>query len=566
MLPRRSAFWSFVLTLISVTIFFPTYRAQAESPWAMVGANSARTFQSTRSGPGEDIALLWKSQTPPDAEQFHYGPVYATVSESGSVFALSHNLYAFGPGGQLLYQKDLGPAYNAGTEVGVISGDTLYAGLVNTLHAFDVSGNELDEYTIPGPLNDFYFKTPAIAPDGEIILPMRKDDDSIGSACALANMWWVDGSLTWMFELGNLNILYPPAVNQNSIILVSTANLNDVYASETPASLLCFLSSGELFWRQDNIVLGMPLVDNANNLCLVRSSLDHREAGVIAMNMTTGAVEWEFTPSDLYYDDGINSGRGFPLAMDSAHGIYYAFWQRGWDDSSLAGVLTAINRDGALLWSNEWSNNRERRYSLMKHPIVDADGCVYIFYSYVQLEQGIEQSSVGCCDVFDSQGEEIAHEEFPSSSTDLNWSNCEPAVGPDNRIYMFAQDFDFPVTCSLYAFGKSSESTEARPKITTAGYGLSEVTDQGGSLSIEANVYHPQGASKISSVDVLINGQSTGYSLTRGDSPDEFSLELNIDAGMLAPGRFLLELMATDVNGNTSDIWPYFTVGAATAD
>ena len=492
------------------------------------------------------------------------------MAEDGTVFALDQDLYAYDRDGRLSFRRDLGPAYFYGTKVGVIDGDVVYAGLLNTLHAFNVSGTKIGEYTIPDLFDDFYFMTPAIGPDREIILPMRKGDESIGAPGAIASMWWVDGSLNWMFELGGLNLLYPPAVNRDGLIVVSVADLNDPFAAELQTSLLCFEPNGDLHWRNDNMALGVPLVDDVNGRVLIRASLDNREPSIVAFDLERGELAWEFAPGgDYSYDEDVNFGRGMPLALDTANGVCYAFWESYTWDSTESQLLTAIGPGGQLLWSSEWADNEERDYFLSRHPIIDADGFVYVFYSWGEYdEQGVEQRVVCCCEVFDPEGQMIAQNEYPSDSGGFSWLGCEPAIGPDRRIYMFAQDFDYPVTCSLYAFGTDSEPPpEYRPTILSAGYGLSHLTHaDGGLLTINANVHHPLGTSKIASVEVLINGQPTGFSLLHGESPGQYSLSVDIAPGMLSLGQFLLELVATDTDGKASDLWPYLTVASSGPD
>ena len=545
----------FVAVVVLFTLF--ACQALAEAPWAMVGASSARTNQSSWSGPGEEMRLVWKVPTE------HRGGLYATVAEDGTVFALDHNLYGYDKDGRLSFQEDIGPAYWYGTEVGLIDGNRVHAGLVNTLYTFGVGGGKISEYTIPDLSDDYYFMTPAIGIDGEIILPMRKSDSCIGAPGAIASIS-ADGGLNWMFELGGLNMLFPPSLTEDGKVILCVGDLNDPWADRTATSLLCLEPNGMLRWRQDNNAFGFPLVDNANGRVLVRANVEFKSWSVLAFDLETGDLDWESAPG-YFYDEDVNGGKGLPLALDSARGVCYAFWYSyTWDYTQ---VLTAIGPGGEVLWSNEWADNRERTYDLPSHPMVDGDGFVYVFYSWEEYEQGVQVRAVGCSEVFDPEGQMIAHNEYPSDSTWGFWSNCEPAIGPDSRIYMFAQDFDYPVTCSLYAFGTGSEpAPEYRPTILTAGYGLSGVTDSdGGLLTINASVHHPLGASNIASVDVLINGQPTGFSLLPGASRGEYSLSVEISPGMLSPGQFLLELVATDTEGHTSDVWPYFTVGRSSA-
>ncbi len=557
MFTNRTLLCSALAAVIALLAMGTISVALAEAPWAMVGANSARTNQSSFQGPGAEISLLWRVPTE------HEGALYATVAEDGTIFVLDHKLYAYDRDGRLSFQKDLVLDYYFGTEVGLIDGDRVYAGLVNTLYTFSMTGTTIGEYTIPDLSDNYYFLTPAIGPDREIILPMRKGDASIGAPGAMASMWWVDGSLNWMFELGGLNLLYPPAISQNGLIVVCVADLNDPFPTELPTSLLCFEPNGDLHWRNDNMALGTPMVDDVNGQVLTRASLDHREPSVVAFDLATGDLLWEFAPGDEYsYDEGWNDGIGCPLALDARSGNCYAFFDSY--EADHVQDLIAIDRDGHLAWSKEWADSTEVRFDLPTHPVIDADGLVYVFYSRTEYdEQGVPQRVVCCSDVFDATGALVTHKEYGAGPTNLSWAGCEPAIGPDNRIYMFDQDFDHPVTCCLYAFGPGSEPPpEYRPTILSAGYGLSNVTDaDGGLLTINANVYHPLGTSKIASVEVLLNGQPTGLVLLPTGTDGQYNLNTEVPPGLLPAGQFLLELVATDTESKVSDIWPYFTVG-----
>jgi len=534
MLRDRSRFCSSLLVVIVISITLFACQALAEAPWAMVGANSARTNQSAYQGPGEDMSLLWKVPTPHDTDALFYAGVHATVAEDGTVFSLDNALFGYDADGTMLFELSLGPIFSYGARAGVIHNGVVHAGLVNSLYTFSLNGNVVGQYIVPDSSEDYYFLTPALAPSGDIILPMRRVDDSIG-ADGLVSCVSVDRSTEWTLELGPL--LYPPAVAEDGSVIICTGDVNSL-AWGIPTTLYSFGADGTLNWRNEDMALGIPMVDDVNGRVLVRSDLDHRQPSILSFDLTTGALLWEFVPGGFYgYDEGINDGMGQPLALDGATGNCYAFFDSCEDYRSQ--VILAIDLDGHLAWFKEWADNEDVIFDLPRHPILDADGLVYVFYSRIEFDQGIERGAVCCLDVFDPAGDTIAHNEYPAGLIDFFWAGVEPAIGPDNRIYMFAQDFDHPITCSLYAFGPSSTATQQRPTILTAGYGLSNITDQGGTLTISASVSHPLGASNISSVDVLINGQPTGF------------------------GQFLLELVATDIEGNTSDVWPYFTVASS---
>ena len=546
---------------VAVVVLIALYACQAlaEAPWAMVGANSARTNQSSFPGPGEEMSLLWKAATPHDTDALFYAGVFATIAEDGTVFSIDNALFGYDADGHLLFERNLGPMFSYGTRAGMIDNDVVHAGLVNSLYTFSLNGNVLDQYTVPDSSEDYYFLTPALAPSGNIILPMRRNEDSIGFDGALSSVS-ADRGAEWTLDFGPL--LYPPTVAEDGSVIVCTGDVNSM-AWEMPTTLYCLRADGTLKWRNDDIALGLPMVDDVRGRVLVRSSLDHRQPSVLAFDLATGDFLWEYAPGGGYgYDEGINDGLGQPLALDATTGACYGFFDSCEDYHSQ--VILAIDADGHLAWYKGWADTDDVAFGLPSHPILDADGLVYVFYSRTELDQGVERGSFCCAEVFDPVGALLSQSEYPQAgSSDVSWALADPAIGPDNRIYMFAQDFDHPVTCSLYAFGPSETAPRQRPTILTAGYGLSDVTDQGGTLTISASVSHPLGASNISSVDVLINGQPTGFSLLPGVSRGEYSLSLNISAGMLNPGRFLLELVATDTEGNTSDVWPYFTVASA---
>ena len=111
---------------------------------------------------------------------------------------------------------------------------------------------------------------------------------------------------------------------------------------------------------------------------------------MLAFDLATGNFLWEFAPDGAYsYDEGINDSKGVPLALDSDNGICYAFWESWGQHRSQ--LLTAIGPGSALVWSREWTDDRQRSFELPTHPIIDADGLVYLFYSWTEVEQGVPQ-------------------------------------------------------------------------------------------------------------------------------------------------------------------------------
>jgi hypothetical protein len=103
------------------------------------------------------------------------------------------------------------------------------------------------------------------------------------------------------------------------------------------------------------------------------------------------------------------------------------------------------------------------------------------------------------------------------------------------------------------------------PRIPLAGYLDSRVTvAEGGTLTMLAWVSDPDGGT--SEVEILVNGvpsgvklpdDGTGGDLTAGDGVHMLSVPVGPG---LPPVPLLLELQATDRQGNVSGVWPYFNV------
>jgi len=90
---------------------------------------------------------------------------------------------------------------------------------------------------------------------------------------------------------------------------------------------------------------------------------------------------------------------------------------------------------------------------------------------------------------------------------------------------------------------------------------------EGGYLSLWAYVVDDEDPAGALDVVLLLDGQPTGLTLcddgTNGDywAGDSFySIDIEIPAGLLAPGRYLVSIAATDSDGNHADEWPYLTI------
>jgi hypothetical protein len=98
------------------------------------------------------------------------------------------------------------------------------------------------------------------------------------------------------------------------------------------------------------------------------------------------------------------------------------------------------------------------------------------------------------------------------------------------------------------------------PYIKLAGYGFTDISEaNGGTLYIYALCEDVDGS--VANVKVYYQGNDTGLSLTDkdGDGLWDFALP-GVPAGIPKGTEFVIELVATDNEGNTSDRWPYINV------
>ncbi len=102
--------------------------------------------------------------------------------------------------------------------------------------------------------------------------------------------------------------------------------------------------------------------------------------------------------------------------------------------------------------------------------------------------------------------------------------------------------------------------TQNSPYILAAGQWDTELDDEGeGTLKIWAIVGDPQGASDVQNVELFFNREPTGTYLPK-ISDSTYVMEVPLEAGMVPPDDYVLELRAADQDGNVSEIWPYLNV------
>lgn len=112
-----------------------------------------------------------------------------------------------------------------------------------------------------------------------------------------------------------------------------------------------------------------------------------------------------------------------------------------------------------------------------------------------------------------------------------------------------------------------SRNTSA-PFVMLAGYYDTDVTYQdGGTFKFIAYVWDPDGYSDIGNVEIYYASTPTSvYLADDGNNGDFgagdsiFGISVPIPPLTLPSDRYLLEIVATDLEGNQSDMWPYLTI------
>ncbi len=555
----------FVLTFLMAGIGL---QALPEAPWANFGANAARTLQSPYPGPAGEMELLVK--VPALDRSCGYGPpAAAAVAENGSVFTVWDKLYGYDSQGTAFLTANLGPdnGFRSGP---ILGGGLVCAGLVNKLYTFSASGARVGTWTVPYPDVELYFRPGVLGPGGRLILPAAGDPFSSGPCEPSEGKIFSilpDGETEW--DLGVGTLLSPPAVSADGRVFFSA---EDPVLAPYGKALVCLAPDGSFVWRFNRLVRAIPAVNDELGLVVVRAGSESRDdESVVALNIDTGEPIWEFSAPAPYSYPFYGADEPFwhwvkALALDAPRGITYAFWDGHNGEWQL---MTAIGPAGELLWSWERKNTYECTYHITSHPILDVDGFVYLVSGFTRYTVEKDWTTVNYVEVLDHQGQTVSLYEHECVGFGPGWGASEPAIGPDQRLYLFAPDIEStsiyePPSC-LYIFGPSgAEQPERRPSILSAGYGFSRVTTEaGGVLTINAKVSHPLGASNIEAVEVRLYGVPTGLCLLPGGKSDsEYSVSIDLPAGFVPAGQFLLELVARDKEGRTSDVWPYMTVAA----
>lgn len=130
-----------------------------------------------------------------------------------------------------------------------------------------------------------------------------------------------------------------------------------------------------------------------------------------------------------------------------------------------------------------------------------------------------------------------------------------------------SQEDSYVVSASLLSPGESDQLSDEYPLILAGGFMGSVVSSSmGGQLTVMAVVDPHTGSGEIEKVELYYMGIPSGIELyddgTHGDDiagDNIFHTTIDVQPG-LAAGDYLLSMVATDTDGNTSPVFPYVTV------
>ena len=146
-----------------------------------------------------------------------------------------------------------------------------------------------------------------------------------------------------------------------------------------------------------------------------------------------------------------------------------------------------------------------------------------------------------------------------------------PAIGQGPRALLKPMSIpSSALSLSRPARGGNHRETQNgnAPIILAAGYTYSHLGTSGGIVRLEALVNDPDGIQDVERVEVYMDGHPIGLSLNnegeQGDSQAGdavFTFQIFLGGGLFASGNYLYELVAFDMEGNESDLWPYLEIG-----
>jgi hypothetical protein len=335
-----------------------------------------------------------------------------------------------------------------------------------------------------------------------------------------------------------------------------------------PSSTIEAPADNELITGKTYLVQGTASDDpGGSGVALVELSFDGGATWVAAEGTESWSYEWQITGDGEYTiwsratDNAGNvetPGPGVTVTVDNTPPtILVAGWWDTYVTSSSGGTITMV-----ALCQDEDVESVQIYY----------DGVPTGVFLVDDGTQGDQTPGDGLFTLSVAAGPGLAPAAYLLELVAVDQAGNESMVWPYLEIYaedIYARPLARGVTwveqMRNYVAGRPGDG--ASPMIYVGGYWDTRISTQsGGNLTILALVLDPQGPADISRVELYVMGTPTGVTLAddgaQGDwaaNDGLYTLAAPVDPG-LDPARYLVETVATDINGNRSMTYPYLEI------